>query len=934
MSAENGTAEWEQKLTGRLEVFVDTWKAFQGTEQAGAQDFLKNLLEIYDVSHRPGTVFEQHSVRMPARAGRAAQQNLFGEAEPQYTTERMDMYLPRVCVWEMKAPSERDLGKYHEQILRYWAHVRTRYMVLCNFHEFLIYDTEEEGGQLAPRVTFTLRELPARADALRFLRGELPDLDVRSEQVTAEIAKRLGKLVRERIDDTPDQERDRERERITKLVLECVFAMFAEDTELIPPKMFAQVLQEADRTGKMDAVWSLFDDFGRKAARNRGNAFAPYVNGPLFDQNHPKLPLSAVHIHVLYRAAHDFDWKDVRPEIFGSIFEQALYPEERHELGAHFTREADIARVVVPTIIEPWRARIQAVRNCDDMAQVIDDMKRFHVLDPASGCGNFLYVVYREMRRLEATLVDYWQRAQKATRRKADVRAPPERPYFTIRQLHGIERNEFAAFLSRVVLWMGEHLARREMGLEEETLPLKNLEANIRHADALFIDWYRPEGELAIVGNPPFLGVRNLRTAFGDDYVESIFERFPENRAADYVTYWFTRALDTLRRGERAGFVATNSIAQNESRKASIDKIVAKGGTITDAWESYPMSGETVVRVGIVNWVMAPYDGIKMLDGQEVGTIAPSLTNTVDLTTARNIPDNADLCFMGVTPGNSEFVVTEERRNEIVAQDPGSAKVIKPFLVGRDVNREVDQSPTRWIIDLGMMEKDEAEKFQGAMRHVRKYVYPVQSKNRRASRVEKWWKFAEPAPNLRRAINPLKMVIVVPCISPNLTISRQKADVCFGHQLMVVALGSYYDFGVLQSRTHESWAWASGSTLKGDLRYTNSTIFETFPFPPHPGGKYDPRKRPKTDQATGVAEAAEEFDKVRAATCEQQGVGLTKIHNQLKAGELPELMRAYEAMNDAVDACYSFPPGTWRNERETLRRLLELNQRLTEAIPT
>lgn len=150
---------------------------------------------------------------------------------------------------------------------------------------------------------------------------------------------------------------------------------------------------------------------------------------------------------------------------------------------------------------------------------------------------------------------------------------------------------------------------------------VERLQATIRHGDALLLDWPRPEGELAIIGNPPYLGVRKLRHELGDEYVEKIFAKYPDNRAADYVTYWFTRALDTLRPGERAGYVATNSIAQNESREASLDRIVAKGGTITEAWKSYPWPGEAAVHIGIVNWVMGPWEGIRRLEGKEVASI-------------------------------------------------------------------------------------------------------------------------------------------------------------------------------------------------------------------------------------------------------------------------------------------------------------------------
>jgi hypothetical protein len=149
---------------------------------------------------------------------------------------------------------------------------------------------------------------------------------------------------------------------------------------------------------------------------------------------------------------------------------------------------------------------------------------------------------------------------------------------------------------------------------------------------------------------------------------------------------------------------------------------------------------------------------------------------------------------------------------------------------------------------------------------------------------------------------------------------------------MVIALSDSYHFGILQSRIHEVWARARGSTFKADLRYTNTTVFETFPFPAPPGEEYSPRARPKTLEADRVAKAAEVFDKLRIRACRERQLGLTKIHNLLEDGkELPELSAAYNALNDAVCDCYGLPQDTWRDERVTLRKLLELNQRIAES---
>ena len=926
---------WAEGLFGRLEAFVNTWRNFTGTEQAGAQQFLQGLLDAYIVSFKPGTIFEQHPIKMPAPRSNTKQAHLFGGAPGvTYTTERVDMYLPKVCVWEMKAPSEKQLLKHHPQLLGYWSRVRTRYMVLCNFHEFWIYDTNEEKGQLEPRQTFKLEELPVNGDALLFLRGEEPDFLDRSERVTSEIAGMLGGLMREVIGASSDKRRARD--QVTKFVLECVFAMFAEDTDLMPSGLFTLTMRQADVSGDMSSVWALFDELGDKVPKERSNPAAPYVNGPLFDRNQPRLSLTQNQIHDIYCAARDFQWEGVRPEIFGSIFEQALDPVERHELGAHFTREADIARVIGPSVVIPWQERIAAIRTPKDAERVVEQMRSFHVLDPACGCGNFLYVVYREMKRLEAALARKWTEVHRAgAKRRADVRPPPPGPWFAIEQLHGIEIEGFAAFLARVVLWIGEHLAGRELGLDENTLPLKNLDRTVRHDDALAIDWHRPEGELTIVGNPPYLGVRKLRRELGDERVEALFARYPKNRAADYVTYWFTRALEVLRSGERAGYVCTNSVAQNESREASIDQVLAAGGSITDAWKSYPWPGEAAVHIGIVNWVMSAWEGIRTLEGKEVLSISPGLTEAVDVTVARHLAKNEGLCFMGVTPGNEGFVLTDEQRAEILEKDPKSSAIILPFLIGRDVSREVDQRPARWIIDFGSMEKHEAQTYSGAFCHVQRHVYATKhSDSDRKTEAERsrWWQFVRPRPQMRAAIEPLKHVLVIPCVAPHLLVSRQKRTSCFDHQLMVLALGEAYHFGILQSRLHSIWAWARGSTLEARLRYTNTTIFETFPFPPLSPSRYVPAVRPVGKLADRVAKTADTFEQLRAVACKRQGLGLTKIHNELEGGNPSPLREAYDALNDAATDCYGFPAGIWRDEHETLKLLLQLNHRIA-AMP-
>lgn len=731
-------------LVEKLTKFVERWHDYQSTEMAGAQSYCHGLLECYDaLDYAPGTLFEQHPIKVLENG--SEQKDLFDNGPSKMKIERMDMYIPRVCVWEMKGPQE-DLDKHYAQVLRYWSYTRTRYMVLCNFHQIRVWDTDQPNGQVHPLWTLSLSDLPQQPEALAFLRGDEVFFEKKSEEITKEVAQHIGRSVRELIIASDNPQRDRE--RITKFALECVFAMFGEDSGLIPGKLFQHAMTKAHSTGDLSPVYSLFDDFGRENEFDRATPSAPYINGPLFDRNHPKLAVNKSILGSINMAATEFDWTYVRPEVFGSIFEQAFLPHERHELGAHFTSEEDIMKVVGPTVVRPWRERIAACKTFKDCEALIERMKNYHVLDPACGSGNFLYVVYREMKRLEIALRNKHQELykHKVSKRKSDMIPAPKGPYFTVQQLHGIDKDELAVQLSRVVIWIGQHLASLETDEEENVLPLRNLSDNIVKADALFTDWFRPAedgvSELAIVGNPPFMGRAYMRADMGDEYIDKLHKQFPKNRNADLVTYWYPKAIAILRKGERAGFVSTNSIAQNESREASLDKILLSGGTITDAWKSYPWSGEAAVHVSIVCWVQGKYEGVIHLEGIVVKEINTNLSSGTSLRDTTIIQQNKEICYEGVKPGNTEFVIDEDTRSLLIETDKSSVNVIKPFLVGRDLNRAIDQSPSRYVIDFNKMSMEEAGTYQACFRYVQTHVYPkrISKSDRKLPREkELWW---------------------------------------------------------------------------------------------------------------------------------------------------------------------------------------------------
>src|SRR5437899_2792747 len=329
----------------------------------------------------------------------------------------------------------------------------------------------------------------------------------------------------------------------------------------------------------------------RKPARAARYTGVDYFNGGLFATVDP-IELQPPELGPLFAAANENNWSHVQPVIFGTLFESSLGKEERHALGAHFTYESDIQKIVRPTIVRPWDERIAAAKNAPDLLALLKELREFRVLDPACGSGNFLLVAYRSLREIEQRLL-----LRLFAQDKRQFPMIGLAPGISPNNFFGIDVNENAVEIAKVTLMLARRLAHRDAekfwedhadelpsqdthSLElERDLPLDNLDQNILCADALFTPW--PEAH-AIIGNPPYLGSRYLAKEHGYEYARKVHAAFPGvPKMADYCVYWFRLAQDRLNPGGRAGLVGTNAIRRNESREASLDYVVNRGGTIT-----------------------------------------------------------------------------------------------------------------------------------------------------------------------------------------------------------------------------------------------------------------------------------------------------------------------------------------------------------------
>jgi hypothetical protein len=691
-----------------------------------------------------------------------------------------------------------------------------QYVVLTNQRDLHLYDLARD--REAPRLAIRIDDLSKYSEAFPFFTkewtpGAVPKI-VNVEKVSEEVADLVARLYRSVRSQHPKREQD-----VIRFTLQCITAMFAEDIGLLPKNYFTSLLYNGAKSGDVERrLHELFTQMNTPDLP--APRVVPYFNGGLFTDV-ATLPLGDAQVKALTKSA-EANWTYVDPHIFGSVFQGIMDDAERHASGAHYTAHDDIMRVVGPTIVEPWRKRIHAASSLKELTELRKELFAYRVLDPACGSGNFLYVAFRELYRLDTELLSR-MREFPSTAGKLSWSGGISAANF-----YGIDINPFAVELAKVTLNIAKKIAFEERKAQafalagqvemdiDPSLPLDNLDQNVVCADALFTKW--PEVD-AIVGNPPFLGGTKIREEFGTTYLQTLRDAFPDvHGKADYCVYWFRRAHDHLSQRARAGLVGTQSIRLAKSREASLDYILAQGGTITNAVSSRAWPGEAVVTVSMVNWVRGPVDGPFLLEveGQsfEQVKIAPHLQLHTDTTSANIIAANDFGTIQGVQFGTTAFEVPPERAPEL-ARDPAARRYVRPFVSADQLLR--GEAPT-YVIDMTACQTEsEARAGGAAYEYVREHVRPFVAKKAREATtghykawLETWWRPRTPRAKFFAAITDKTRLIVCSChASRPIFVFVSRAFVP-GHSLQVFAFDDDYSFGVIQSNAHWRWAVMNG----------------------------------------------------------------------------------------------------------------------------
>jgi type II restriction/modification system DNA methylase subunit YeeA len=943
--------------------FIAKWQASTRNERAACQEHFLDLCDLLQEA-TPGTdptgehyAFEKGATKFTGDGGWA------------------DVWKRGCFAWEYKK-KRGDLNAAHRQLLLYAGALGNPPLLVTSDIARIVIRTNWTNA-VTETHEIALEELadPLR---LRLLKWAFSDPDQLrpsrtrqglTEQAAAEFAE-LAKRLRDRGHDP---------QMVAHFVNRLVFCMFANNVGLLPKGLFDQMLALAKRREARNTKYTAML-FGAMANQGGEVGFVdvPWFNGGLFEDD-STLPLQEKDLDLLI-GAKELDWGEIDPSIFGTLFERGLDPDKRSQLSAHYTDRAKIEMMIDPVIRRPllaeWagvRGKIEAALNAParrkegekDAARdlyhgFLERLRRFRVLDPACGSGNFLYLSLQALKDLEH-LVSV--EAEALGLQRAFPQVGPE-------TMLGIEINPYAAELARVSVWIGHIQWNRRHGFAAPSDPVLQALDTIECRDAILT----PDGKAAewpkadvIVGNPPFLGGKLMRRVLEDDYCNTLFAAYADRvpAEADLVCYWFDLSLQSLlaAKTKSVGLVATNSIRGGASR--DILARIRQSAVIHTAWsdESWEIEG-AAVRVSLICFTQAASAAPTILNGHPVGEIFADLTgsNGVDLTLASVLASNRGIAFMGDTKGGA-FDVPGDLARQWIAQplNPNgrpNLDVLRPWANGMDLVRRPSDT---WIIDFGWtMPEQEAAYFAPAYAHVAEKVRPARASNKREAYKRLWWRHVEPRPGMLARLSGLSRFIATPRVSKHRIFIWLFSTTLPDSATIAIARDDETTFGILHSRHHELWSLRLGTSLEDRPRYTPTTCFETFTFPENLTPNLPAASYAGNPHAIAIAAAARNLvekrdlwlnppdlvdripevvpgypDRIVPRNAKAAAVlksrTLTNLYNTRGTPQGAWLDGLHRALDEVVAAAYGWPADL--PDDELLGRLLALNHARADKAP-
>ena len=922
--------EKEQKSAAKA--FAEYWKD-KGDEKSDTQSFWLSLLhDVYGVEEPTKFVSFEKRVK-------------------DTTTNFIDVYIPSTRVMIEQKTIGKNLRKGiiqsdgsilspFQQAKRYIVNLpvdeHPRWLITCNFEEFLIYDMNKPNGEPEQ---ILLKDLPKEFYRLQFL------VDTGSEHLKKEmeISLKAGDLVGKLYDAILKQYKNPDDpetlKSLNKLCVRLVFCLYAEDAGIFGKHgMFHDYLKQFQSKDVRKALIELFQVLDQKPEdrdpyMDEDLAAFPYVNGGLFADENIEIPRFTEEIAqlLLSNASEDFDWSGISPTIFGAVFESTLNPETRRSGGMHYTSIENIHKVIDPLFLDALKAEledIKALKVEKTRQQKLRDFRKklstLVFLDPAAGSGNFLTETYISLRRLENDALFEETHGQMMLGMENVIQV-------SIGQFYGIEINDFAVTVAKTALWIAESQMMQEteslMQIDLDFLPLKSY-ANIVEGNALRIDWESvvPKDRVSyIMGNPPFVGYSLQSKAQKDDilsiYVDEKGKPYKTAGKIDYVSAWYFKASQLMiGTNIRTAFVSTNSITQGEQVAGVWKPLYDRFGIHIDfahrtfRWDS-EASLKAHVHCVIVGFSVAENTADRRLfdNGIEkaVKNINAYLVDTADVfidNRSKPLCDVPEMSKGSIPVDDGNFFLNANEYPEFIKQEPKAVKYIKKFYGAK----EFLHNEERWCLWLLNVSPNELKAMPSVLKRVQNIrEFRLQS-TKAATR-----KYADYATRFMEIRQPTTEYIIVPSHSSEnrkyIPIGFENPDVICGNANLLIPNATLYEFGVLTSNVHMAWTRIVCGRIKSDYRYSNTVVYNNFPW-----------CNPTEEQKAKIEKTAQMILDARA---KYPDCSLADLYDE--AVMPPELRKAHQLNDRAVMEAYGFW-GKLNSESECVAELMGMYRAMTE----
>lgn len=880
--------------------FSKEW-ADETRENAEAKTFWDQFFHIFDINRRKLASFEEPVKKLNNKYG------------------FIDLFWKGNLIVEHKSRGK-NLDKAYSQALDYFNglknHELPKYVLVSDFERFRLYDLDESTTH-----EFHIKELHKNVRLFRFMIGLTKTQNLKPEDpINRDAAELMGKL--------HDQLKDNgySGHALEVFLVRLLFCLFADDTGIFEKDTFKEYLtnRTADDGSNMGPILANFfqvlDTPAEQRQKNIDEDLAqfPYVNGKLFAET-LRIPSFNTKMREMLIEASALNWAKISPAIFGSMFQSVMKAEERRNLGAHYTSETNILKLIKPLFLdELWEEFEKIKTNNRRLLEFHHKLSTLHFLDPACGCGNFLVITYRELRLLELEILrQFYKHGEQVTHIDAVI-------WIDVDQFNGIEYDEWPSRIAEVAMWLVDHqmnmVIMEEFGQYFARLPLKK-SANIVHGNALRINWEDvvPKNKLSyIFGNPPFIG-HQLRNKNQIDDMFFVFRDAKRSGRLDYVAAWYIKAAIYINSTQiKVAFVSTNSISQGEQAgilwSILFEKFKLKihFAHRTFNW-SNEAKGNAAVHCIIIGFANFDSSIKKIYDYEDINgkpdlyivkNINPYLTEGKDMVIeSRSKPiHNFPVMSKGSQPTDGgNLILSTEEREQFLKININLKKYIKRYLGAHDLlNNKIRFC--FWFVGIPPYELNEYPFLKERLENVKKLrlLSPTPSVKKDAD-----------TPYLFTQIRqPKSEYIVIPETSSSnrkyLPISYLSNDIIASNSLQLIRDSNLYLFGILQSKMHDIWIRNVSGRLKNDIRYTPN-VYHCFPFPLYNNDSYK----------NNVEATAQKVLDVRA---EFPDSSLADLYDPLTMP--PALVKAHQKLDRAVDLCYR--PQPFVSETARIEYLFEL----------